>query len=155
PEQARPADRRRMADRPYPFGCRRRPDPPLPRTRVGLYRRASPPRALRRYRLSRPAGRRADPAGRAHRRGRRRLLRHDLRPGVPRRPVGTGGDRRAAPVRRYPVRPRRRRRPRRRTALRHESGGVAPENRLWRTITSAGKLAIWASRTRAEKDTDG
>ena len=106
PPQARPAGRRRVGLHPAaPAG--RRPHHRR-RARAGRGRQAGAlhPRTLRRQRLPRRAGRRADPAGRPRDRRLRRLHRHD-RPttlrGPAQRPRGRG---RAAVLRRRPVRSR-------------------------------------------------
>src|SRR2546423_1588535 len=156
PHRTRAAHRRRMADRVDPPGGRRRPAAPFPGTCPGLPGGAPPPRTVRRYRLPRPARRRADPTRRAHRRRRRRLLRHDGRPALPHPTVATGSHRRVAPLRRYPVRPRRRSRPPGRTALayrgRELTGRPAPGRRSgYRNeacaTTASTNLAVSESRT--------
>ena len=65
----------------------------------------APPRAARRPRLPDGAARRRDPRVRPGDRGRGRVRLDDHDPVLPRRPLGRGGRRRAAPLRRHAVRP--------------------------------------------------
>ena len=102
------ADRGRAGARRAPLADRLRARPrPRPLARSTL--RAPPPRALGRRRLpARPRGRR-DPLRLAADPRRGRLRRADLRPLVPLRRLGRGGDARAPGRERPPVRPARRR----------------------------------------------
>ena len=95
PAQAGAARAGRARRDPFASGARRR-DAERRRDAVrGRPLRAPSPRALGRRGLSARPGRRGDPGGGAHPRGRRRLRRHDLRPALPPGADARGGDQRA------------------------------------------------------------
>jgi diguanylate cyclase (GGDEF)-like protein len=106
-------------------------------------RRARPlqPRALRRLRLPRRAGRRGDPHRRAGDRGLRRLRRDDDRPRLPRRPRGGRGDPPPAAPRGVAVRPARGRRV-------HRRGRTAAAAAPARRAAGRGALSAYAASSK-------